>query len=348
MRGSGNEVVVGIVANPASGRDVRRLVSGASVFDNAEKGAMAYRALAGLGAAGVDRALIMPAPGGVSESLARQLRARAATPAGAPFPHVETLALELAHDARDTVRTVELMRERGVGAIIVLGGDGTHRAVAAASGDVPLCALSTGTNNAFPELREATVAGLAAGLVASGRLGPQTLRREKALAIALDGTPVDLALVDVATSGERWVGARAVWRPETARELVVARASAASIGLSAIAGLIEPVSPRDAHGLHLRLGPAGSSWRTVLVPLAPGLVVEVGIEEVRRVERGVPLELAPLRGSIALDGERELEVGPDDRVSVTVGDGPVTVDVEAAMAEAAARGLLVAGGGTGS
>ena len=53
-------------------------------------------------------------------------------------------------------------------AIVVLGGDGTHRVVAEARGDVPLCALSTGTNNVFPELREATVAGLATGLVATG------------------------------------------------------------------------------------------------------------------------------------------------------------------------------------
>ena len=55
------------------------------------------------------------------------------------------------------------MRAAGVEAIVVLGGDGTHRVVAKACGDAPLCALSTGTNNAFRELREATVAGLAAG-----------------------------------------------------------------------------------------------------------------------------------------------------------------------------------------
>src|SRR4029450_6544768 len=48
-------VCVGVVANPASGRDVRRLVTGASVFDDAEKGAMVHRLMAGLGAAGVDR-----------------------------------------------------------------------------------------------------------------------------------------------------------------------------------------------------------------------------------------------------------------------------------------------------
>jgi hypothetical protein len=93
-------VSVGVVANPASGRDVRRLVSGASVFDKAEKGAMVHRLMAG--------------------------------------------------------------RRRG--------GDGTHRVVAAHCGDLPLCALSTGTNNAFPELREATVAGMATGLVVTGRL----------------------------------------------------------------------------------------------------------------------------------------------------------------------------------
>jgi len=47
---------------------------------------------------------------------------------------------------------------------------------------VPVCALSTGTNNAFPEMREATVAGLATGLVATGKLDAErTLRRTKVL-----------------------------------------------------------------------------------------------------------------------------------------------------------------------
>ena len=38
---------VGIVANPASGRDIRRLVAGASVFGNADKAGMVFRLLAG-------------------------------------------------------------------------------------------------------------------------------------------------------------------------------------------------------------------------------------------------------------------------------------------------------------
>ena len=48
---------VGIVANPMSGRDIRRLVAQASVFPNAEKTNMVLRLLAAAGAAGVERAL---------------------------------------------------------------------------------------------------------------------------------------------------------------------------------------------------------------------------------------------------------------------------------------------------
>ena len=38
---------IGIIANPASGKDVRRLVAKASVFDNREKSAIVRRALVG-------------------------------------------------------------------------------------------------------------------------------------------------------------------------------------------------------------------------------------------------------------------------------------------------------------
>ena len=38
---------VGLLANPASGKDVRRLVARASVFDNEEKGAIVTRAVIG-------------------------------------------------------------------------------------------------------------------------------------------------------------------------------------------------------------------------------------------------------------------------------------------------------------
>ena len=39
---------VGIVVNPASGKDIRRLVAKASVFDNQEKRAIVRRAITGV------------------------------------------------------------------------------------------------------------------------------------------------------------------------------------------------------------------------------------------------------------------------------------------------------------
>ena len=45
---------IGLLANPASGKDVRRLVARASVFDNQEKRAIVRRVLVGAVASGAD------------------------------------------------------------------------------------------------------------------------------------------------------------------------------------------------------------------------------------------------------------------------------------------------------
>jgi pyruvate dehydrogenase E2 component (dihydrolipoamide acetyltransferase) len=192
---------------------------------------MVFGVLTGLAAAGVERALMMPATDRLSGTLQRLLRSY-----GTPLP-LEELQMRLSGTAADTTHAVELMCARGVDAIVVLGGDGTHRVVAKACGDIPLCALSTGTNNAFPELRESTVAGLATGLFAVGGLAHARVR-EPALAVIFDGSEPDLALVDVAVSPERFVGARALWKAAKVSEIVVAHANPGAVGLSAIAGML--------------------------------------------------------------------------------------------------------------
>jgi acetoin:2,6-dichlorophenolindophenol oxidoreductase subunit alpha len=102
---------VGIVANPASGRDIRRLVAGASVFGNADKAGMVYRLLTGLGAAGVESVLMMPAGDGLSSALHGQLAGHTARAAdgGVPFPALEELDLRLTSSAADSTRAVEQM-----------------------------------------------------------------------------------------------------------------------------------------------------------------------------------------------------------------------------------------------
>ena len=82
---------VGIIANPASGRDIRRLVTGASVFGNADKAGMVMRLLVGLGACGVPRVLLMPAADGLSAALERQLWSHSRDGASHTLPDLEVL-----------------------------------------------------------------------------------------------------------------------------------------------------------------------------------------------------------------------------------------------------------------
>jgi predicted polyphosphate/ATP-dependent NAD kinase len=335
--------MVGIVANPASGRDIRRLVAGASVFDNAEKGNMVFRLMVGLGAVGVERCLMMPAASGLFDGLDRNLRANATGEREQVLPELELVEMKVRHTARDTVHAVGEMCERGVSAIVVLGGDGTNRVVARhCDADVPICTLSTGTNNAFPRMQEATVAGLASGLVATGQVGEEALRREKILYVSVDGEKNrDCALVDVAVNSERFVGARAMWRAANISEIVVASASPEAVGLSAIAGLLDPVERSAPHGLHVRLAPPEEAEMTLTVPLAPGLMAPIGVAGVRRLQPGESVRLEPKVGSLALDGEREIEVGPRTEIEVRLDqNGPLTVNVGEVMREAARRGLL--------
>ena len=61
--------VIGIVANPASGHDIRRLTSGASVYSAADKVNCVERLLGALGATGVTRVLMMPDRAGIAVRL---------------------------------------------------------------------------------------------------------------------------------------------------------------------------------------------------------------------------------------------------------------------------------------
>ncbi len=332
---------VGIVANPAAGRDIRRLVAQASVFPIAEKRNMMTRAFSALGTTGVDEVLLMPDGSGLSDRIQRALKLP--LPEGQTWPKISFIDFEPEDSPADTLRAVKRMVEQGVGAIIVLGGDGTNRLVARAAGNVPLVSLSTGTNNVFPVMREATIAGLAAGLVATGQVDAnEACYRNKVLRLEVNGTPSDLALVDLCISDELFVGSKALWRAEGLDQLFVSFAEADAIGLSSIAGLIRPVSRKAPFGLSLDLCAPAQAARVVTAPIAPGIVVDVGIEAVNSFALGeaVPVRLG--RGVVALDGEREVEFAPADQVVVRLAeDGPLSIDIEQTMMLAAQHGLFV-------
>lgn len=331
---------MGILANPASGRDIRRLVARGVVFPLAEKCSIIIRLLSALGATGVERVLLLPDRGGIAERVRRVV---ACCSSQENWPEVVFLDMPVEDGPMDTVRGVKQMCAVGAAAIVVLGGDGTQRLAASACGDVPLTALSTGTNNVFPELREPTIAGLATGLVATGQVCvSEASFRNKLLRLEIEGVLQDMAVVDISVSDHRWVGSKALWRPETLDQIFVAFAEPDAIGLSSVAGLLRPVSRRASHGLRVDLAPLDCSDMTLTCPIAPGLMMPVGIERSHQIQFGEPQIPRLPQGVIALDGERELAFTSDQRLTIWLDDhGPLTIDIDHVMARAAQEGLLV-------
>jgi predicted polyphosphate/ATP-dependent NAD kinase len=322
---------VGIIANPASGKDIRRLVAHGSVFDNQEKVNIVRRVLLGLQATGVDEVFFMPDYFGIGRRAREGLKLSLET---------SFLDMRLRVNQEDSTRAATLMREMAVGCIVVLGGDGTNRVVAKGCGAVPLMPISTGTNNVFPTMIEGTIAGLAAGVVASRIIEPDRVTNSnKRLEIERGGSLIDIALVDVVVYDDVFVASRAVWDMSKVREVVLARAAPDSIGLSSVGGCLYPDSLDERHGVHITLG---SGDRQVVAPIAPGLVARVSIEDCRLIELEDKVKVKHRPSILALDGEREVELGREDRIDIRLtSNGPRVIDVKRALKEAARRGFFL-------
>ena len=318
----------GVVANPASGKDVRRLVARASVFDNQEKQAIVERALIGAEAAGADAFAYLDDPNGIVASAVRENGRLCAKP----------LDTTRTRTALDTITAARALKDLGCAVVITLGGDGTNRAFALGWPDAPLIPLSTGTNNVFPDLAEATLAGAAAGLIASGQLAlSEVAARQKVIQVTVDGERPDLALIDAVLSRERFVGARALLQPAQLHTALLTRADPAAVGITAIGGLLHPL-PRDAEGgLLLRFGPGGQRVRA---PIAPGLYKTVEVAECRTVAAGEAIAAAG-PGVLAFDGERDRALKPSQQIELKMErTGPWVVDIRQALELAARKGLF--------
>jgi ATP-NAD kinase len=346
-------VTVGIIANPASGKDIRRLVAHGSVFDNDEKVSIVRRVLLGLEAVGVERVWIMPDRFGIGLKALDGLKLV-----------IEASLLEMPafFSQEDSRRAAALMADRGARCLVTLGGDGTNRMVAKACGQVPLMPISTGTNNVFPLMIEATTAGLAAGLVACGkadeavshapridiyRAGPHSSAVPDTGAEGESTPPTippdDIALVDAAIYDERFVASRAIWDGAKIKQVILTRAEPGNIGLSSIgAHLLQGDCP-PGHGVYLRLDVTGQPVRA---PIAPGLLQTVYVAEYRLL---APYDEVTIRHErscvLAVDGEREIELraGASARLRLNP-SGPRVVDPRKAIALAARAGAFLGGG----
>lgn len=322
---------VGIIANPASGKDIRRIVAYGSVFDNHEKVQIVRRVLLGLAAVGVVRVSYMPDYYGIIDRALDGLDMNL---------KMDRLEFYLNMDHRDSTEAARLMAGESAGCIITLGGDGTNRVVAKGAGSVPIMPISTGTNNVFPFMIEATVAGMAAGLVATGKITvAEGTVQHGCLEVVVDDELIDSALVDAVVCDDYFLGSRAIWKTESIKQVFLNRASPDNIGFSSIGGIIRTVAPEDSAGLRLDLGSGGI---TVTAPLAPGIITPVPIKAEFEMACG---EMHAVKNGpcvIALDGEREVEVKKDQRAFIRVSpNGPKVVDASKTMAAAQKHGVLM-------
>ena len=316
-----------------SGRDVRRLAARASTTTPEIKRDQVSRAAIGAVAGGAKTVFVVDEPFRISRSAVENLGLDA-----------EIVVLDVGAELRaaDTRRAVERMREAGCGALVVLGGDGTQRIVARAWRDAPLVPLSTGTNNVFPLHVEATGAGLAAGLVASGRLAlDEVSRAVKVVEVRVEGEPPDLALVDAAFLVDDAVGNFMPFEPRKLRHLVLARAEPAAVGMSPIGGLLHPCGADDEFGVEVACGAPDAPGRSLLAPVAPGLFRAVRVRASRTLALGESVALEG-PGVLAFDGDRERTLAAGQRATLRVlRDGPRVIDVAAALARAARDGLFL-------
>ena len=322
--------LVGIIANPASGKDIRRLVAYGSVFDNQEKVRILRRVLIGLAAVGVERICYMQDYFGIVD--------RALSRIDIKIP-ISALNFKLTGTQEDSIQAAQTMAGEGVACIVTLGGDGTNRAVVKGNASVPLLPISTGTNNVFPDMVEGTIAGLAAGLVAK-RLVPlsEVASTHTRLEVILDGKMVDLALVDALVYDSVFVGSRAVWDMDKVRTVFLNRAEPENIGISSIGGQIHPVGPADPMGLCLELGGNG---RAVIAPVAPGMIREVLVSAQSVMQIGEEFKIRLTPSVLALDGEREVEIRQGQQAAIRLGEaGPTVVDVTRTMKAAMQRNIF--------
>ncbi|MFP4021727.1 MAG: ATP-NAD kinase family protein [Halanaerobium sp.] len=310
---------VGIIANPASGRDIRRLVAHGSVFDNAEKVNIVRRILLALNKLNIDKVYIMPDSFGIGSEAVNGLWGEEKENFKLDVKIVE---MPIAGSAEDSFNASCIMEKKDVDLIIVLGGDGTSRVVVKALKKTPIMSLSTGTNNVFPIMAESTMLGLAAALFCN--LSKEDRRKVKrpikCIFVIKNGEIVDIALIDAVVVNESYIGSRAIWHTELLEEILVTRSTSHDIGMVSIAGRLAEVTAKERGGVFFKVGDKdNSAEKVVKAAIAPGVIKDIPIEKWKKVKQGEEIRLPSKKRIIALDGERELSVKAADDISLKLG-----------------------------
>lgn len=325
---------IGIIANPASGKDIRRLVSYATVIDNNEKVNIVKRIVLGAQGLGIDEIIFMPDYFQIGYKVIDELDSKGVLKAKCTI-----LDIPINSCSQDSTVAAQHMEELNVGCIVVLGGDGTSRAVAKGIVNTPILPVSTGTNNVYPSMIEGTVVGMAAA--ATSLLGEkeETCIKDKCIELYVNNEKKDIALIDVVISSDIVLGSRAIWDTKRIKSVTVTRCHTASIGFSTIAGAIEIVTPEDNYGYCVEVNENGNPY---LVPLAAGVLQEIKVSNNKRCFLDQDYNSYIEENCIlALDGEREIRLKKGDFLTLRISrSGPYRVNTNKVLEIAQKKGMF--------
>ncbi|MBV1906522.1 MAG: NAD(+)/NADH kinase [Pseudomonadales bacterium] len=319
---------VGICVNPMSGRDVRRLAARASNMTHEMKRDMVARIAVGADAVGVGEIYIAQEPFNISNRAIEHLNLKA---------QIHTVKIPITHSALDTEKIIESFVKAGCTTIVSIGGDGTNRAIIRKCRDITLVPLSTGTNNVFPQLLEATTAGMVAAIAAGlGKTDKDLLcQRCKVIDIHMDAVS-DITLIDAVLLKNDHVGNLLPFDAKCIDRILLTRAEPDAIGMSPIGGYKRRVEAGDDSGLLVQMG----GENPFSVPLSPGLFDSVSVSETQLIAFDQEVIFAG-PGVLALDGDRDYRIAANSSARMKISrTGPEIMDVRATMQYAVEKGII--------
>lgn len=329
--------IIGIVCNPQSGKDIRRLLTAATTIDDMEKTNIVERILLSASALGDHKVYIMPDRLGYGRLLLQKSNL-------ADYPgdlsQLEVYDMERTETQHDTIFFAEEMERIQADVMIVMGGDGTSRAAAKGTIKVPMISLSTGTNNVYPELMEGTVAGVAAAAIASHAVSiDECSMQAKCIEIYINGEFRDMALIDLVFCRNPFVGSKAIWDYQEIDRVIVTQCSMASIGFSAMVGSVFKVSDEDEFGAYAEFT---DGVPNTYAAVGAGVVRPVCVENARKmnIEEKYSTTMDYM-GTLALDGEREVVFYPGDEIVCVIRrTGPKKVNAKKTVELAQKKGFF--------
>jgi hypothetical protein len=325
---------IGIIVNPFSGKDLRRITTDAANVDNHEKVKKVVRMISSMARFGVDKVMLMPDNYDLNSCIAS-----ICNDSNKHNLFVKVLDFMPCDQPEDTIKAVNMMIKENISCVIILGGDGTCRLVAKTDISVPIIPVSTGTNNAYPEFWEGTTVGIAAAYVAKYGANENIVQKEKRIEVSINNVFREIALVDAGITNIPYVGSKIVTGLSDLEEIVVCICSPDLIGLSALIGCLKICEEKDDWGFRLKIDTGG---HRSLSTINSGQLSEITYSELSQLNLGESYTCFPdYDGTIALDGERTIPFRKGDKIQFMITrNGPWKLDVKKTLYEAVEHGCF--------